>query len=95
MISRLDFLLKIIREIGEFQMQYFGKEMEFTTKENSMDFVSFVDTQSQKIFTEKLEENFSNDVVMGEENHGKERDYSQEKNLWIIDPVDGTLLFKK
>lgn len=76
-------------------MQYFGKEVEFTTKQNDLDFVSFVDIESQKIFTEKLKENFPDDVVMGEEDYEKERDYSQEKNLWIIDPVDGTLLFKK
>ena len=69
MNPRLDFLLTTIREIGEFQMQHFGKETAFTTKQHDLDFVSFVDTESQKIFTERVRESFPDDVVMGEEDY--------------------------
>lgn len=75
-------------------MQHFGKEIAFETKSNAMDFVSFVDVTSQKMFTEKLWELFPDDVVFGEEEHDKNRDYSSEKYCWIIDPLDGTILYK-
>lgn len=60
-----------------------------------MDFVSFVDIESQKIFTKQVATLFPEDIVMGEEEYDVDRDYSQCEHLWIIDPVDGTLLFKR
>lgn len=95
MPSRKDFLLSIIREIGAFQMQHFGKEIEFQTKGHHMDFVSFVDVESQEIFIKRLHEQFPNEAVMAEESYDREYNYRQEERLWIIDPVDGTILYKK
>ncbi|MEI6711051.1 MAG: inositol monophosphatase family protein [bacterium] len=69
--------------------------MTFETKQNDMDFVSFVDIESQKMFTRKVQEFFPNDTVMGEEDYDSAKDYSKEEHLWIIDPVDGTLLYKR
>jgi fructose-1,6-bisphosphatase/inositol monophosphatase family enzyme len=63
-ISRKDFLLSVIEEIGNFQMQYFGQEIEFETKSSVMDFVSFVDKESEQIFREELRKKFPQDTVM-------------------------------
>jgi fructose-1,6-bisphosphatase/inositol monophosphatase family enzyme len=32
---------------------------------------------------------------MGEETHNKDHDYKQYKNLWVIDPLDGTLMYQR
>lgn len=94
-LSRQDFLLSIIREIWEFHMQHFWKEVQFETKSNNMDFVSFVDKESQLLFTQKLHKLFPEDEILWEEDFDENRDYTQDKYLWIIDPLDGTLLFKR
>lgn len=94
-LSRQDFLLSIICEIWEFHMQHFWKEVQFETKSNNMDFVSFVDKESQLLFTQKLHKLFPEDEILWEEDFDENQDYTQDKYLWIIDPLDGTLLYKK
>jgi fructose-1,6-bisphosphatase/inositol monophosphatase family enzyme len=89
MDSRLKFMLEIIQKLGDFQHKNFRTEI------RPMDTVSFVDKESEKMFIEAVNEKFSGDVVMGEESYNPNHNYSQHKKLWIIDPLDGTLMYQR
>lgn len=47
------------------------------------------------MFTEELIKNFPNDYILGEESYDPDHDYRQHTNLWIIDPLDGTLMYQR
>jgi myo-inositol-1(or 4)-monophosphatase len=95
MNPRLTFMLEIIKKIGDFQHAHFRTEIVFEEKKGIMDVVSFVDKESEEMFTRELSLKFSEDMIMGEESYDKNHDYSQHEKLWIIDPLDGTLMFKR
>lgn len=96
MHPRLSFMLEIIQKLGEFQHRYFRTEIEFEQKSHIMnDVVSFVDRECEKMFHDALREKFPDDYVMGEETFDPKYDYSQHDNLWIIDPLDGTLMYQR
>lgn len=47
------------------------------------------------MFATALQEKFPNDAMMGEESYNPDYDYKQEKYLWTVDPVDGTLMYQR
>jgi myo-inositol-1(or 4)-monophosphatase len=93
-MDRADFLKDIIKKIGVFQKQHFQTEIAFDTKKHDLDFVSFVDIESENIFVRELKRLFAKDEVLGEEMYESQKEYNT-KSLWIIDPLDGTLMFKR
>ena len=95
MHPKLSFMLEIIQKLGEFQHQYFRTDIEFEEKTKVMDVVSFVDRECEQIFQSALLEKFPNDYVMGEETFDPAHDYTQHENLWIVDPLDGTLMYQR
>lgn len=96
MHPKLSFMLEIIQKLGEFQHRYFRTEIEFEQKSQLMnDVVSFVDRECEQMFHDALREKFPDDYVMGEETFDPKYDYSQHNNLWIIDPLDGTLMYQR
>ena len=88
-------MLEIIRQIGVFQHAHFRTEIAFQEKTWIMDVVSFVDQESEKMFHDALRKNFPEDAIMGEETYEKTIDYRKFDRLWIIDPLDGTLMYKR
>lgn len=60
-----------------------------------MDMVSFVDKECEKIFRDALKQNFPQDEIMGEESYDPNHDYRKHEKLWIIDPLDGTLMYQR
>lgn len=95
MNSRFTFMLEIIQKLGIFQRKYFKTEIDFETKSGSMDIVSFVDKECEQMFRNGVSDNFQEDSILGEESYDKNHDYKQYKKLWIIDPLDGTLMFQR
>jgi len=63
-VGRKQFLLDTIKQIGEFQMQHFGSDIHFDVKTSQTDVVSFVDKQSESMFTEALHDAYPDDVVL-------------------------------
>ena len=88
-------MLEIIQKLGIFQRKYFKTEIDFETKSGSMDIVSFVDKECEQMFRNGVSDNFQEDSILGEESYDKNHDYKQYKKLWIIDPLDGTLMFQR
>lgn len=95
MNPRLNFMLEIIQKLGEFQHTHFRTDITFETKTWDMDLVSFVDRECEEMFREALKEYFPEDTIMGEESYNTEIDYRKYDKLWIIDPLDGTLMYKR
>jgi myo-inositol-1(or 4)-monophosphatase len=95
MNDKTTFMLEIIQKLGAFQRQYFRTDIEFREKKWALDIVSFVDTECEKMFRDALTIAFPEDFILGEESFDATHDYRQHKKLWIIDPLDGTLMFKK
>lgn len=95
MQTKLDFMIDIIQKIGDFQRTHFRTEIAFEEKVWVMDLVSFVDKECEKMFRDALSEKFPEDAIMGEESYDPNHDYKQHKNLWIIDPLDGTLMYQR
>ncbi len=95
MHPKLSFMLDIVQKLGEFQHQYFRTEIEFEEKARAMDVVSFVDRECEQMFHDALQEKFAGDYVMGEETFDEQYNYTQHKKLWIIDPLDGTLMYQR
>ena len=58
-------------------------------KKRDLDFVSEIDTQSEKIIIETLLDAYPEHAILAEES-GKIGD---SDHLWIVDPLDGTLNF--
>ena len=71
------------------------------SKQGSRDIVTEYDTKCQKRIVEIISEKFPSHVFLGEEDVLPGRDeatkaierLSEEENLWIIDPIDGTTNF--
>lgn len=95
MNSRLTFMLEIIQKMGDFQHKHFRTDIKFETKAGPMDTVSFVDKECEKTFIEAVNEKFPGDAIMGEETFNPDDDYRQYEKLWIIDPLDGTLMYQR
>jgi len=60
-----------------------------------MDIVTFVDHECEQMFRDNLSEKFPGDAVMGEESFDPNHNYRQHEKLWIIDPLDGTLMYQR
>lgn len=88
-------MLEIIQKMGEFQHKHFRTDIEFETKAGPMDTVSFVDTECEKMFIEDVHKYFPSDAIMGEEIFDPNHNYRQHEKLWIIDPLDGTLMYQR
>ena len=95
MNPRLQFMLDIIQKIGDFQRKHFRTEIEFETKAGEMDIVSFVDRESEKMFHDAVNKIFPGDYILGEETYVKGYNYTQHEKLWIIDPLDGKLMYQR
>ena len=95
MNPRLTFMLEIIQKMGEIQHKNFRTEIDFETKAGPMDTVSFVDKKKKKMFIAAVNDKFPGDVIMGEETYDPIYNYKQHEKLWIIDPLDGTLMHQR
>lgn len=87
--ARAAFARKIAREAGELARRYFRREIEFTAEtKGPQDFVSAADHAVEALLRERLQRQFASDAVVGEEGGGE-----PGRNLWLVDPIDGTLNF--
>ena len=74
----------LIRDLGEVENLQ-------VSKKGPTDFVTNADLKAEKIIIEELKKARPNYSIISEEK-GSE-DNKDKKNIWIIDPIDGTLNF--
>jgi myo-inositol-1(or 4)-monophosphatase len=87
--ARAEIARRIAREAGALARRYFRREIEFTAEaKGPQDFVSAADHAVEALIRQRLQQAFPDDAVLGEEGGGE-----LGRNLWVVDPIDGTINF--
>ena len=91
MNSRKEFIEKIVLEAGDLIRQRITEDMEVNEKDNNRsDLVTNVDFEVERFLVEKISKEFPEDSFLTEE---KTVSLEDADNVWIIDPIDGTMNF--
>ncbi|MBM7692419.1 myo-inositol-1(or 4)-monophosphatase [Peribacillus deserti] len=81
-----------IKEAGKRIRDSFDLELTVETKSNANDLVTNMDRATEEFFYEKVNKQFPDHRILGEEGIGSE--ITDLKGVvWIIDPIDGTINF--
>jgi myo-inositol-1(or 4)-monophosphatase len=87
--ARAELARRIAREAGALAQRYFRREIDFAAEtKGPQDFVSAADHAVEALLRSRLQSAFAIDAVLGEEGGGE-----LGRNLWVIDPIDGTINF--
>lgn len=86
----LTFAIKIAKEAGKIQMEYFEHISSIEKKTTNIDLVTEADKKSEDYLINQITNKYPNHSILSEEtgNIDNNSDY-----LWIIDPLDGTTNF--
>jgi len=90
--ANLNIMIKASEKASKILIRDFGEiEKLQVSKKGPTDFVSNADIKAEKIIIEELKKAKPNYSILSEENgFDKQKD---KKNIWIIDPIDGTINF--
>ena len=83
---------QILREIPEIISAH--EDLGIQTKSAYNDLVTLADQGVEEYLSERLTELIPGSKILGEESYDEDKEYSL-KNLWVIDPIDGTTNFVK
>jgi len=86
-MNKLDLAINIAKSAGYYILQYWGNVDNVYEKENFQDLVTDYDKNAQNMIVSKIKKFFPEDGFIAEEGNL----YEKSKNLWIIDPIDGTI----
>jgi len=86
---RLNLAVSLAKDVGIYQLARLGSTLNIRTKSSPVDFVTEVDTNSQRIIVDELAKQFPTDKILAEEEDLTETNISEGWS-WIIDPLDGT-----
>ena len=90
--ANLNVMIKACEKASKILIRDFGEiENLQVSKKGPSDFVSNADTKAEKIIINELMKAKKNYSIISEENGSKIN--SDSKNVWIIDPIDGTTNF--
>jgi histidinol phosphatase-like enzyme (inositol monophosphatase family) len=85
----LDFAVRLAREAGEITLKYFRQSFAAERKGDGS-FVTVADREAERFIRAQIEEKFSQDAILGEEEAART---GLSGRQWIIDPIDGTYSF--
>lgn len=91
-----NYLSDLIRKAGEIIKHYFYSGNYASKSKGGVDFLTEADTEVDKFLLENLKRKYPDANFLTEETAPK--DYSDLKkldNLWVIDPLDGTINFSR
>ena len=90
--ANLNIMIKSCEKASKILIRDFGEveKLQISPK-GPFDFVSNADTKAEKIIINELENSKRNYSIISEENGIKIK--KDKKNIWIIDPIDGTTNF--
>ena len=90
--ANLNIMIKASEKASKILIRDFGEvEKLQVSKKGPKDFVTNTDIKAEKIIIEELKKGRPNYSIISEEN-GTEKN-KDEDNIWIIDPIDGTINF--
>jgi fructose-1,6-bisphosphatase/inositol monophosphatase family enzyme len=84
--KELDFARAVSMHAGELALGYESKELKPESKPD-LSPVTVADRECERLIARRIEEQFPDDGILGEEGSCKE---SKNGRRWIIDPIDGT-----
>ena len=90
--QKADILKEIIFQSGDIARKFFRNTDVFETKQDGSG-VTIADREIEQFIKIKLEENFPDIPVYGEELENLPEGNMQPDNFFIIDPIDGTASF--
>ncbi|GAB4379556.1 MAG: inositol monophosphatase family protein [Calditrichia bacterium] len=91
MVQFLEIAIEAAQKAGQYLLQNLGKISEENVDEKARnDFVTYVDTHSEKIITDTLLHHFPTHQILAEEGTRRK---NQTEYRWLIDPLDGTKNF--
>ncbi|MFC2172537.1 inositol monophosphatase family protein [Acidobacteriota bacterium] len=86
----LEKVVEIAKEAGGFLIENFGRITFEVAEKRARDFVTEIDLKAEEIIIRRLKESFPGTEILAEESGGER---TQEGDLWIVDPLDGTTNF--
>lgn len=91
-----EYLLKLIPQAGEILRKYFASG-EFTSKsKEGVDVLTQADEEVEEFLKENISKKFPQTAILAEETSPKDYDsFKYLDNLWVIDPLDGTVNFSR
>jgi myo-inositol-1(or 4)-monophosphatase len=93
MISRPEFIKTLVQKAGEVILNAIPTEG-IIEKEGRANFATAGDLASEKLIVSAIKSQYPNDLILSEETEPGFSNYLTAKNLWVIDPIDGTNNFK-
>jgi len=84
--------VEAVLKAGEIQMAHFGRAMRIE-KKGSIDLVTEVDLEVERMFRAMVADRFPDHVVLGEEYQQGDRNAIPAGYCWVFDPIDGTTNF--
>jgi len=87
----LEKIIDIVIDAGKIVMQIRKEGFQTQTKDDSFDFVTSADLESERFILKRLSKEFPNDSILSEENGTIEKN---PERVWMVDPLDGTKDFK-
>ena len=88
--EKLEFIKKLIYDLKPIIIDKINSGYDISIKERTKEFVTNVDTEIQNILVDSINEKFKNQSFIAEE---EDFSNSYKEDLWIIDPIDGTMNF--
>jgi myo-inositol-1(or 4)-monophosphatase len=89
--DHLDFATTLAYEAGRMTLGYFRNGVRTETKEDESP-VTVADREAERMIRTRIAERYPSHAILGEE-YGPEAGAGTESHRWIVDPIDGTLLF--
>jgi myo-inositol-1(or 4)-monophosphatase len=96
LVQRYHAIAGLVRDAGVLAMRYFGKtESLGISMKGAQDWLTAADGAVETYLREKLATAFPEDSVIGEEGAKDDMDKASARQVWIIDPIDGTANFAR
>jgi len=92
-MNKFKFTEMLIKEAGLMLTDFYLEERKISEKKDEFDLVTQFDLKLQEFLIQKIKKEFPQDSIFAEENGMDKIKEWKNKNLWIIDPIDGTVNF--
>lgn len=90
------FAVNLVKEAGEILKKYFKSGIFSVREKSEIDFATEADDAIDLFIKEKLQNRFKDHKILTEESAPKElEEFKNAQNLWILDPIDGTVNFSR
>lgn len=90
----LEFVIEVAKRAGQ-AIKDIPRGCESVDKEGRCNFVTQADLASEKIIVEAIQKKFPNHGILSEESFVVENDPLTIEDLWVIDPLDGTINYRR